>query len=89
MVLLDTKPIFYNEALIKSQAQDCPNVFNLLVAIRTEFALIKYFVLQFVNLILLWQYTLSTVVTFLTKYLSNNEHTGRFGGSDSGGLCGY
>ena len=64
MVLPDTQHIFDKEALIKPKAQDRPKVFKLVVAKRTEFALIGIFVLQFVNLILLWLYPLSTVVTF-------------------------
>ena len=53
MVLPDTQHIIDKEALIKPKAQDRPKVFNLLVAKRTEFALIEIFVLQFVTLILL------------------------------------
>ena len=89
MVLFDTHHISDKEALIKPKAQDRPKVFNLVVAKRTEFALIGIFILQFVNLILLWLYPLSTVVTSLIRYLNNSEHNGRFGGSDSGGQFGY
>ena len=85
MVLPDSQHIFDKEALLKPKAQDRQKVFNLAVAKRTEFALVGIFVLQFVNLILLWLYLLSTVVSFLVNYLSNNTHNGRPNGSDSGG----
>ena len=52
MVLPDTQHIFDKEALIKLNAQDGPEVFNLVVAKRTEIAVVGIFVLQFVNLIL-------------------------------------
>ena len=53
MVLPDTQHILDKEALIKPKAQDIPNVINLVVAKRTEIALVGIFVLLFVNLILL------------------------------------
>ena len=60
MVLPDTQQILDKNTLTKPNEQDRPTVFNLMVAKRTEFALIGIFVLQFVNLILLWLYPLST-----------------------------
>ena len=89
MVLFDTQHIFDKEALIKQKALDRPKVFNLVVAKRTEFALIGIFVLQFVNLILLWLYPLSTVVTLLLNYLNNTDYNGHPGRSDSGGPLKY
>ena len=44
MVIPDTKHIFAKEALIKLKAHDCSNVFNLVVANRTDCALIGIFV---------------------------------------------
>ena len=70
MFLPATQHIFDKEALIKPKSQDRPKLFNLFVAKITEFALIGIFVLQFVNLILLWPYSLLTVVTFIMKYLT-------------------
>ena len=64
MVLRDTQHLLDKNTLTKPKAQDRPTVFNLVEANRTEFALIEIFVLQFVNLILLWLYLLSTIVTF-------------------------
>ena len=89
MVLPDTQHILDKEALIKPKAQDHPKVLNLVVAKRTEIGIVGIFVLQFVNFILLWLYLLSTVVTFLIRYLSYNEYNGRPGGSDLGGRFGY
>ena len=88
MVLPDTQHFFDKETLIKPKAETRPKVFNLVVTKRTEIALIGILVLQIVNLLLLWLYLLSTVVTLLIRYLSNNEHSGRPGGSDSGGPFG-
>ena len=68
MVLPDTQNILDKEALIKPNAQDRPKVFNLVMAKSTEIALVEIFVLHFVNLILLWLYPLSTVVTFVIRY---------------------
>ena len=65
MVLPDTQHILDKYTLTKPKAPDCTTVFNLVVAQRTEFAQVGIFVLQFVNLILLWLYPLSTVVTLL------------------------
>ena len=67
MVLPDTLHILDKKALFKLKAQDRPKLFNLVVAKRTEIVLIKIFVLQFVNLILLWLYPLSTVANFLIR----------------------
>ena len=64
MVIPDTQHILDKTALTKPKAQECPTVFNCVVAKRMEFALIDIFILQFVNLILLWLYPLSIVVTF-------------------------
>ena len=89
MVLPDTQQILDKNTLIKPKAQDRPTVFNLVVSKRTEFALVGIFVLQFVNLILLWLYPLSTVDSFLIRNLNNTEQNGRHGGSNSGGLFGY
>ena len=58
MVLHDTQLIINKTALTKPKAQDRPKVFNLVVAKRTEFALVGIFELQFVKLILLWLYFL-------------------------------
>ena len=41
MVLPDTKHIFDKEALIKPKAQDSQKVFNLVMAKRMKFALIR------------------------------------------------
>ena len=89
MVLPNTKHILDKNTLTKPKAQSRPREINLVVAKRTEFALVGIFVLQFVNLILLWLYPLSTVVTLLIKYLTNTEHNGHPEGSDSGGPFGY
>ena len=64
MVLPHTQQILDKNTLIQPKAQDRPTVFNLVVAKRMEFSLVGIFVLQFVNLILLWLYPLSTVVFF-------------------------
>ena len=66
-----TQQILDKNTLIKPNAQDSPTVFNLVVANKTEFALVGIFVLQFVNLILLWLYPLSTVVSFVISNLNN------------------
>ena len=89
IILPDTAHILDNEALIKPKPQDCPKVCNLVVAKQTEIAFVEIFVSQFVNILLLWLYLLSTVVTFLIRYLSNNKHNGRPGQSDSGGPFGF
>ena len=60
MVLPKTQHILDKNTLTKPKAQDRPTVFNLVVTKRTEFPLLEIFVLQFVNLILLWLYPLST-----------------------------
>ena len=49
MVLPDIQHIIDDKALIKPKAQDRSKVFNLVVAIRTEFVLVGIFVYQFVN----------------------------------------
>ena len=66
MVLPGTQHILDKKKLIKPKAHNSPKVFNLVVAKRTEIALVGILLLQFVNLILLWLYPLSTVV-FVNK----------------------
>ena len=89
MVLLDTQHILDKNALTKPIAQDCLTVFNFVVALRTKFVLVEVFILQIVIFLLLWRYPLSTLVTFVLRYLNNIEHNGRHGGSDSSGPFGY
>ena len=89
MVLPDTQHILDKNTLTKPKSLDRTTVFNLVVAKRTEFALIGIFVLQFVNLILFCLYLLSTVVTFVIRYLNNTEHNDRPGKSELGGSFGY
>ena len=67
LVLPDTLHILDKEALFKPKAQDRPKVFNLVMAKRTEIALVGNSVLQFVNLLILWLHPLSTVVTVFIR----------------------
>ena len=53
MVLPDTQHFLDKKALLKPIAQNRQKVFILAVATRIEFAVVKFFVLQFVNIILL------------------------------------
>ena len=89
MVLPDTQQIFDKKDLSTPKAQNRLKVFNLVVAKRTEFALIVIFILQFVSLILLWLYQLLTTVRYLIKTLNKPEHTGHPEGLVLGGLFGY
>ena len=52
------------KAQLKPKAQDFRKVFNFAEANKTKCALVGIFVLQFVNLILLYLYPLSTAVYF-------------------------
>ena len=88
MVIPNTQQILDTKALTIPNAQDRPKVFNLVVANTTKIALVEIFVLQFVNLILLWLYPLSTIVTVLIRYLRNIKHNGLPGGSESDGSFG-
>ena len=85
MVIPDTLHILEKETLIKPKAHDRQKVLNFMVANKTEIAVVGIFVLQFVNLILLWLHLLSIVFTFNKRNVNNYEHNTRSGGSDSSG----
>ena len=89
MVCPDGYPIGDLKNKMKPKSQDRLKVFNLAVAMKTEFALAGILILQFLNFILLWLYPLSTAVSSLVLYIRNNTHYGRPGGPDSSQRPGY
>ena len=89
MVCPDNQQIGGLKNQVKPKQQDRQNVFKLALPRRTEAALVGIFILQIFNLILLWLYPISTAVSSLVIYLSNNTHNGRPGGSNSGGPVGH
>ena len=89
MVFPDNQQIGGLKTQMKPKQQDRQKVFNLALQRRTEAALVGIFILQIFNLILLWLYPISTAVSSLVIYLSNNTHNGRPGGSNSCGPVGH
>ena len=85
MVCFNNKLISNLKDQVKPKVQDCQKVFILEVPKRTEAAIVDIFVLKIFNLILLWLYPISTAVSSLVIYLSNNTTNGRSGKSNSGG----
>ena len=74
---------------VKTRAQDRQIIYNLSASKRTEFASMGIFVLIIVNCILLWLFSLSTIVAnFLIaiRQENNNKHSG---GSYTGGPPGH
>ena len=74
---------------VKTKAQDRQIVYNLLKSNRTEFALIKIFVLIIVNFILLWLFTLLTTSANFLIRLSQENNNLHPGGSYTGGPPGH
>ena len=74
IIFFYTTQILDENTLIKLKSQKCLKVFNLVMANSTKFALEETLILQFVYIILLWLYSLSTIFTYFIKYLNNNQH---------------
>ena len=73
---------------VKTKATKRQIVYNLLESSRTEFASIGIFVLIIVNFILLWLFSLSTIVANFLIALRQENNNGHPGGSYTGGLPG-
>ena len=74
---------------VKTKAQDRQIVYNLSESKRTEFASIEIFVLIIVNFILLWLFSLSTIVANFLIALRQENNNGHLGGSYTGGAPGH
>ena len=62
MVCLDNLLISGSKDEIKLKTQDCHKIVNLVVTIWTKTALVKIFIFQIFNVILIWLYLLLTPV---------------------------
>ena len=89
-MLPDTQQILDKTTLIKRKAQDRQTVFYPIGGEKNgKGCFSRNCCIYFVNLLLLWLYPLSTVVSFLIRNLNNTEQNGRHEGSNSGGPYGY
>ena len=74
---------------VKTKAQDRQIVYNLSESNRTKFASMKIYVLIIVNFLLLWLFSLSTIVANFLITLRTENNNGHPGGSYTGKLPGY
>ena len=70
---------------VKTKAQDRQIVYNLSESKRTELASMLIFVLIIVNYILLWLFSLSTIIVKFLIALRKDHNNGHPGGSYTGG----
>ena len=73
----------------KTKAQDRQIVYNLSEWNRTKFALMGIFVLIIVMFILLWLFSLSTIVANFLIALRQENNTRHLGGAYTGGPPGH
>ena len=89
MVCPDNQLIGCLKDLVKPKSQNRQNVLYLAVPRRTKSALVGIFIFQFFNFILLSLYPVSTAVSSLLIYLSNNTLNGRPRGPNLGQPFGH
>ena len=75
--------------IVKTKATKRQIVYNFSVSKRTKFALIGIFVLIIVNFILLWLFSLLTIVVNFLIVLRQENNNGHPGGSNTGGSPGH
>ena len=74
---------------VKTKATDRKIVYNLPESKRTEFASMGIFLLIIANFILLWLFSLSTIVANFLIALRQENNNGHPGGSYTGGPPGH
>ena len=77
------------KAKVSQNAHDRPIVYNLSEANRTQFASFGIFLLIIYNFILLWLFSLSSIVINFLLTLKQEHYNGHSGGSYTGGTLGH